>query len=154
MISQLLESLTTSVTFSFQHKTVAESHGSWKVQLPSFLHLETISLGPSPQEFWIDGPKPPWDVPSGSTEGGRGSACFPLQFPPSDFLFFYPAQKSILGLTTSHTQTLFSVRQASKVRNECRCARRSDGERAEMHFSQLMVWFIQPSTWVILVYTP
>lgn len=28
----------------FQHKTVAESHGSWKVQLPLFL-LETISLG-------------------------------------------------------------------------------------------------------------
>lgn len=29
----------------FQHKTVAESHGSWKVQLPLFLFSETISLG-------------------------------------------------------------------------------------------------------------
>lgn len=29
----------------FQHKTVAESHGSWKVQLPLFVFSETISLG-------------------------------------------------------------------------------------------------------------
>lgn len=74
LISQLLESLTTSVTFSFSKGSsirLAESHGSWQVQLPSFLYLETISLGPYPQHVWINGPKTPWDVPGEALRGKR-----------------------------------------------------------------------------------
>lgn len=79
LISQLLESLTTSVTFffqqMFQHKIAAESHDSWKVQLPLFHQLGTIAVccvdAPNPQLFWIDGLKKPWDAPWEALRGKR-----------------------------------------------------------------------------------
>lgn len=103
----------------FQHKTVAESHGSWKVQLPLFLFSETISLGllvcviapnsptclPSPC-FWMDGLKTPWDAPWEALREKR--VCLLFSTIPAA-AFFYLVQKSILGLTTSHTLFLWEA---------------------------------------------
>ncbi|KAM6386706.1 uncharacterized protein FN964_000460 isoform 7-T7 [Alca torda] len=89
----------------FQHKNVAESHGSWKVQLHLFLFSETINLGPllcvvslSPPPPPSPSPRPPptlldgWPKKNlgcslGSTEGEKGLPASSYN-PRGSFFFF------------------------------------------------------------------
>lgn len=121
LISQLLESLTTSVTFSFSkcssvrlwlnhmvhgkfnfHHSFSQKPSTWDHCCVS-CHRPPPHPHP-PKLFWMDGLKIPWDAPWEALSGKRVCLLFSTVPTPG---FFYPAQKSILGLTTSHTETLF-----------------------------------------------
>lgn len=129
LISQLLESLTTSVTFSFSKCSSIRLwlnhmvHGKFNPPLTPLLRNHQLGdcccvpcHPPSCcQPVWMDGLKTPRDAPWEALRGKR--VCPPFSTIPSAG-FFYPAQKSILGLTTSHTETL-SEWQVSKIRNGC-----------------------------------
>lgn len=117
LISQLLESLTTSVTFSFSKCSSIRLwlnhmvHGKFNSPYSFSQKAPTWDC----QLFWMGGLKPPWDAPWEALRGKM--VCLLFSTIPSAG-FFYPAQKSILGLTTSHTETL-SERQVSKIKNKC-----------------------------------
>jgi len=123
LISQLLESLTTSVTFSFSRRS------SIRLWLNHMVHGKFSSSC-----TWL---------------------CLLSSAVPS-VSFFFPSllKRASWGWQHPIQKLSFFERQMSKVRNECHCERRSDVEKVEVCVSQLMVWFIQPRTWVILVYTP